>query len=536
MRHISVNKTFVLGLDGATFDVLDPMIRQGHMPNLESLMSDCARLPLDSTMPPVTGPAWLSLATGRSPGLTGKYDFLYRDPDSDGFDFKYMGGSEFRGQSVWDHLGDAGIECGLVDYPLANPAYGINGFMISGGLGSRDHTVTPSSLEEDLRSFEKPKEHLNLRDDKYEDLSLLYDDLIENVDRRVAILTHTLKERDWEFCWAVLQEIDWLQHILWKCFDESHSEASTVTDAERELFVKFWRHIDDVLGDLLDIVGDDTNVVIQSDHGFGPLKDKVFRLNTWLKQEGYLVPKTFSGAHWTVKKKFRRTLGTLARTIKLREWAPELFQWGKNKTSSMAIQLNSVNLDETKIFEPGHIGSMGGLYVNQPGLNGQSVDDFLSEVTDKLRGFSDENDLGLKIFRPEELYGRKAPGSPDLIVRMEGGIIEDGGWNEPLIDTLPDRLNQQNGTHNQAGVLIASGPDFNSGTYEGASCWDLPPTILHLFGIPIPSTMDGTVLTEILSTERDITTVDSDTQYREQYDEKEQEAMEEQLSNLGYFE
>ena len=71
-------KSLILGLDGATWDVIKPLAEEGKLPTLKKLMEEGVWGNLESTIPPVTGPAWVSFATGRNPGKTGVFDFLNR--------------------------------------------------------------------------------------------------------------------------------------------------------------------------------------------------------------------------------------------------------------------------------------------------------------------------------------------------------------------------------------------------------------------------------------------------------------------------
>ena len=69
-------KVFVLGLDGATFDQLNPLMNEGYLPNIKSMCEQSAYGPLETVFPPVTAPAWLSMASGLNPGKTGVFDYI----------------------------------------------------------------------------------------------------------------------------------------------------------------------------------------------------------------------------------------------------------------------------------------------------------------------------------------------------------------------------------------------------------------------------------------------------------------------------
>jgi predicted AlkP superfamily phosphohydrolase/phosphomutase len=57
-------RILVLGLDGASLDFLEPLSKKGRLPNIARLMEEGCRTPLESTIPPVTIPAWVSMFTG----------------------------------------------------------------------------------------------------------------------------------------------------------------------------------------------------------------------------------------------------------------------------------------------------------------------------------------------------------------------------------------------------------------------------------------------------------------------------------------
>ena len=75
-------KVLFIGLDGATFDVLDPLISQGLMPKLKHFIDQGVRGPLETTIPPITPTAWVSWMTGKNPGKHGVFEFLLRRADT----------------------------------------------------------------------------------------------------------------------------------------------------------------------------------------------------------------------------------------------------------------------------------------------------------------------------------------------------------------------------------------------------------------------------------------------------------------------
>src|SRR5262245_16325134 len=77
---MALRPALVLGLNGATFDVIRPLAAAGRLPNLASLMEAGASAVLHSTLPPVSFPAWSSFLTGQGPGAHGLFDFTQKLP------------------------------------------------------------------------------------------------------------------------------------------------------------------------------------------------------------------------------------------------------------------------------------------------------------------------------------------------------------------------------------------------------------------------------------------------------------------------
>ena len=92
--------TVLIGLDGATFSVLDPYMEQGVMPNLAELSARGTRAVLRSIMPPLTPPAWTSLVTGKHPGQHGIFDFFQKEEPGSVY-FSFASSQEVRSATIW---------------------------------------------------------------------------------------------------------------------------------------------------------------------------------------------------------------------------------------------------------------------------------------------------------------------------------------------------------------------------------------------------------------------------------------------------
>ena len=535
----------VIGLDGATFDVINPLIQGGWMPNVKKLIEDGASGTLQSTMPPVTGPAWLALATGITPGTSGIFDFILREK-RDSRKFRFINSTDFHNKAVWDILSRSGKKVCLFNYPCLYPPYPINGFMISGGLGSPGLSgfTHPAALENKITRFVGYDRELNLKDPKYKDLDVFLTDLHKNFEADVQAVEYVLKQESWDFVWAVFSQTDWLQHMMWKYFGESRSSSNTNDfDKYNQECKNFWSCVDKGIGRLRSCVSEDTNIVIVSDHGVGSCHNLSFRLNAWLKREGYFEPKKKAALIFWSGKKFRWALKKIVESLELDRMFPMAVHWGKRATTSMAILVNAIDFRKSIAFDPGHIGTFGGIYINEYAVKETVQKERIKkEISDKLSKYGGEKGLDIDIYTPEELYGSRLENSMDLIVRVNRGgcVVEKWGFDEQILDKLPSRLSYLNGSHRVNGVFIASGPHFVQAEVKNARLWDIPPTILYCFNEPIPSYMEGVVLGEAIKHEekpryeKEKIEISRKTGKR-MISRDEEDRIMKQLTDLGYF-
>jgi predicted AlkP superfamily phosphohydrolase/phosphomutase len=92
-------KLLIFGIDGGTFDMIKPMLKEGKLPHLGRLMDEGIHGVLESTIPPLTAPAWATFFTGKNPGKHGIYDFVWQSTDKS--DRPLVNAASIRGKTVW---------------------------------------------------------------------------------------------------------------------------------------------------------------------------------------------------------------------------------------------------------------------------------------------------------------------------------------------------------------------------------------------------------------------------------------------------
>ncbi|MFP4446841.1 MAG: alkaline phosphatase family protein, partial [Desulfosudaceae bacterium] len=293
--------TMVIGLDGATYSILDPLMEAGHMPFLRQLAAAGVRAELASTIPPITPPAWTTIMTGRSPAAHGILDFFR--PESPGSRFlRFVSTKQLQCETVWSLLTRLGRSTVCLNYPVMAPPLPIAGYSIPGFVTWRHlrHSCHPGDLMDTLKTI--PGFDLKIIAHDFG----LEEKVVEGCTPEESedwINYHTYKDDQWVrvLTWLaehdpcnlyalVLDSTDRLQHVFYRLLDpECHPQGLSAEEKKiQAVLFAHYRQLDTMIARLADTAGPDGHVFIVSDHGFGPSEECVY-LNTLLEQLGYLT-------------------------------------------------------------------------------------------------------------------------------------------------------------------------------------------------------------------------------------------------------
>jgi predicted AlkP superfamily phosphohydrolase/phosphomutase len=521
------NKVLVIGLDGGSFEVLNPWIEQGALPFLQSIMKEGISGELESVIPPLTAPAWNSFFTGKNPGKHGIYDFFYRDKD---FKPHPINSYTRKDKAIWEIIGDEGGVSVVLNMPTTYPPRELKGALISDFLtpAGKDDFMYPHSLVKEIEErfgkyplfFKTPCLAINLTDSLIE---TFLKECEEALIYKFAV-AHYLKERfDPRFLILHIWESDQICHWLWHVIDRNHPLFEEgLFKKHGEKILDYFRRFDQEARRLWEKMGgDETPMFIVSDHGFGPLK-KIIDLNVWLLREGYIVLKKewvtrlkhFLWEHGFTHESLYHCIYTRLIRKGFRYKSPEsplvmLKKFFSQKAALLSI--HDVDLTKTKAFSDVGAAGSGQIIINLKGkfpfgwVNpGKEYEELRRELVSKLKGLKDpENGQEIKgdIFIRDEVYsGDLVETAPDItFIPMNNCYLPMSMFgftsNQPIT-----KVWGMSGHHRRKGILFGKGIPLRSGiTIEGAKILDLFPTILYLMGIKIPQDTDGRVLEEIIS-------------------------------------
>lgn len=461
-------RVLVVGLDGACMDLIRRWASENKLPAFRELLEEGTHGRLESVVPTLTIPAWNCLATGKNPGKIGCFGFLQKAYGS--YEFHIFSSMMRKERDIWDILSEHGKQVLVLNAPNVPYAYEVNGRMAAGFLYISEDVLTyPSEFAETLRQL------------GYEwdinDLHAFFTSSDQKLSRRLSEITRRqfgaflhMFDDDWDFSFVVLLELDRAQHRFW---------------GKEDFILRHYQNVDRCLHALLRRLDSDTTLLVVSDHGFGP-HEKIFLVNEWLRRRNFLIPKK-EPLLLRIIAPFRGLLPKLYSLPLLRQI------WVKLLLHTARIQ---VDWKRTKAFS---YGTWGPIYINLKGREPQGVveaseyERLRDEIIEGLR------ELSVTAYRREELYsGEYLHLAPDIVVQTDDyvhGINPRIGYNKNFIKDFGGNHRKDNGT------FIAWGPDIKRGFEIRARIYDVAPTILHMFGLPLPTDMDGRVLREIFEGE-----------------------------------
>jgi len=484
-------KLAVLGIDGGSWNVLRMLVEEGYMPSLKRLLERGVHGDLRSIVPPVTGGAWLSIATGLNPGKTGVIDFFKHVGN---FVLEPVSGEDFRDRSFWDYLSVLGFRVAVLDYPLVYPAYPVNGVMLS-SWGGRITAYPESVLDEIHCLVGEYNIFVDYHLEKYNNIELFLDDLRKAVEVKLRV-SRSFMRRDWNLFVDVFSFTDWLQHRMWHYIDPKHPMYPGGEEASRyrRRLAEYWQMLDEYIGEVSETYD---NVLIVSDHGFGP-NWGVFNLVKWLAKHKFIKLK--GGCMLVVAKLVKHAIRAFLR-IRLFKLVPRGLRKKARKQVLSVTGLHLITVLEASLVVPlNYTIPFGALHVNPKFRD--NAKKILNDVVEALMKLGEELDKELKVtvWRRDELYwGDKVDLLPDIIFTINDWacvVIKDLEKNEIYVEApySPRHI----GSHRLDGIFVAWGKDFKKGIrVDKLSILDIAPTILYMFGAPIPDNLDGEVLKEL---------------------------------------
>lgn len=467
LRRDDQRRMLVIGLDCAAPELVFDTWRT-DLPTLNRLMTQGSYGRLESTIPAITVPAWACMMTGCDPGQLGFYGFRNRAD----YSYQRMSIANARAVShprIWDLLSAAGKRVAAIGVPQTYPVRPVNGHMVSCFLtpSAQSQFTYPAELKTEIVAWIDDDFLVDVPNFRSEDKDQILADIYRMAEQHFTICKRLLQRETYDYFMAVDMGVDRIHHAFWKYMDPRHPQHVPGNRFQQAIH-DYYRFVDGQIAELLELIDDDTIVLVVSDHGGKAMLGGIC-INEWLIREGYLVLKEY----------------------------PE-----------RTVPLEKCQIDWSRTRAWGAGGYYGRLHMNVRGREPQGViepQDYERERTalmQKLMAIPDPDgrDIGTRVFRPEDVYREVNNIPPDLIIyfgnlnwRSVGSVGLHTIWTFEN-DTGPDDAN-----HAQHGIFILHDPRQLAGGQQlsDIQIYDVAPTILRLLGQPIPQNIRGQAIQQV---------------------------------------
>ncbi len=550
-------RLIIIGLDGATFDLIKPWAADGKLPTLARLMQDGVHGNLESTLPPVTSPAWPTFMTGKNPGKHGVFDFIR--PRAGSFDM--VNASQIHGQLLWEILSEAGYSVGVLNVPITYPPRKVNGYMVPGLLSpDQGKTVYPADF---LKPYEAELGKYRLTPNvqyKPGNEDEFIADIHDLIDTQLRYALRLMQDHPTDVLMLHFLASDNGSHALWRFMDKAHPRYDpALAEKYGGALQKLYQHLDQAVAAVVDqaqstaVSGQRSavDVIVMSDHGFGPLH-RTINLNILFLEKGlmFLKPKLFTRLRYWAFRHGLTPAGVykVLSKLGLQNITARVSRKARNEVVGKFLSFEDVDWSRTIAYAMGHVGQ---IYINLKGREPfgivepdrytaarQKVIDALNTLIDPDTGKPMVDRI---IPREEAAHGPYADQGADLHL-----ILDDYKTIAfPLFATegrvLTPQIRGDSGCHRLYGIFIGNGAAFEKGnSISNARIIDLAPTILHILDVPVPDDMDGRVLSAALTPElrsraTRVSAVSQTTHTQVDLSDAEQAEVEERLRALGYL-
>ncbi len=501
------------GIDGATWDIIDPMVAAGKLPNLAATMREGAYGPLKSTIPPNSSLAWSSFQTGVHPGKHGIFFFREQNPGS--YVRPVVSWDSVQAPSIWKIASDAGKKVCVVTVPLTFPPEKIENGMVMGGLMTPDrHSefIWPPEMRAELEAAVGDVPADNEPEILYHSAGEEqgYRSLFHVIEQLTRIGEYLIEKHKPDLFALVYRQVDLTSHSAW-CFQDPEWQKKNPGkwEAKRDNLAKVYEAVDAGYGRLrAKALAMDGEVAFGtcSDHGFGRIT-YVYYMNKWLADNGYLVLK--GGVSWQRFRLWKQK--TWQKILRRTGMQTRMALKGKRLPNAEQLIMHMIDWTKTRAYST-FSGGEDIVLINLKGREpqgivepGEEYEKLREEIIAKLPTMRAE-DGGRVIsaaFKREDVWeGPQVFLAPDIQCMTVDTACNMGAspvarvHAEEAKDGRP-AMHRINGIYGWEGKGI-----FQKGLrHGGPQIADMATTILHLLGIPLDEHLDGRVMEDCFTPE-----------------------------------
>lgn len=469
------NSVLIIGIDGATWNLLKPWIKKGDLPTFKKLIDKGSEGDMKTVIPPLSCSAWPSLFTGTNPGKHGIFEYLTESG-------KLINSTMIKSEKIWNILSQHGKRCCIIGVPVTYPVEEINGYMVSCVL-TPPHEKIYSHPPELMDLLKKHGYKTNIKYEKNTVLPVLpeqknitwqknkiLEDSYDLFNRKYLTVKDLMKE-PWDFFMWVFGESATAQYLFWD---------------KKEVILEFFKKVDACIDDLVKTFSaknPNSYIFIVSDHGFHAAPKISFNFRAWLNKNGFVKDK---------RTLLQKIIPKFYRTLNKTPLSKLIFFFIKSREIRESFQRKST--------ESLGIYYRNGLFIDKSQLEDNDYEKLRDDIIEKLKcikyPLTDDSPFQI-IEKREEIYsGDNLEYAPDIVLVPKENYSLNFYDSDKVFDNVGPIMP---GRHSSDlyGIFLAYGDGIQSGNIKNISILDIFPTVLHILDVPISRNADGRVIKEI---------------------------------------
>jgi len=459
-----MTKVFVLGIDGAFPEYVFGEWRK-ELPNINKLMNEGVYAKLNSTIPPLSGPAWVTITTGKGPADTGIFEYTYRKNYSYN-DIHIVTSKNVKEKTIWQMLSDKGRKSIVTYLLLTWPVKPFDGCLITGPLtpaGKDVEFIYPKELKDELKNAlgeVPPIDIENFRTITREEVER---EMFKLTEKHFDVNEYLLKNKEWDLFFGIISGSDRMNHAFWRYMDPLHRKYEP--NQFKDTLKNYYKLVDRRLGKLLSMLDKDTKIIVLSDHGIIRMHNRV-NLTDWLIKEKYMALKE------PIKEK--------------KPFNFDMVDWSKTQAFAIGAYEGQIFLN-LKGREPEGI------------VESKDYDKLVQELITKLNKIPGDDGKKLESYfftKKDYFKGKCEAIAPDIVIyfdNLQYGCNSTLIGNETLWSPQTAKGSDDAG-HSRQGIFIMKHDNLKNKNLGEIEAIDVAPTILNLLGMEIPNDMSGKVI------------------------------------------
>lgn len=498
-------------------DLLEQWCREGHLPTIDALRKRGTWVRLASPSYISSGCAWPTLNVGTNPAKHG-IGFFHREIDNGSYHIVKKYADRVRGEPFWNLLCRAGKRVAIADLATTRPDPAVNGVMLVDWGSEHPSWKTssqPPGLIDDIQQRFGPHPLVDWYQQPLHTAAEcrdIADKLVAGAGLRTRVMKYLIAGDDYDLVFCNYSEPHWAGHMFWHLHEPRHPDYNAELAAQTgDIMLEVYRACDVALAELIKACPD-ANVMVLSNIGMGSHTGGDMMVAEILERLGMSGPPRRAKS---IRNLLPGSRGPIAAIQQVERFVnPKVLRRAKHLLGERAWDILSRRLlglgnnwaDSRAFLLPGDNSSL--IRINLAGrepkgkvapgaeydrLCAELIEAF-SELVDPATGQRAVHEV-VKI--RERLSGEAIDQLPDLAVVWADTPVPITALQSPRIGRVElSEYNKRPGGHRHEGFLIAAGPQFAAGrALPTADLTDFAPTVLELFGLPLPDYLDGKPIT-----------------------------------------